>query len=332
VTEEPPPFSEALERLDAMQRGAESLAVFDASLRSGLLHQLLEPCVPTIPTVPTSRVEHVLGLLEALQIIIAAGTGWQLSPAWRPLVSGQTPVELAAALGAGRVKTAQLVGALDAAVDYWRLSAKDRLLLAKGMSFNPESAAAVTMMRRLVSAVPGLTDTLEAGGRMLELGCGVASRLTALLLAFPAATAVGVELADDLAAFGRERASRLGLGERLTYVVGDAANYAADGLFDVVNWSQFFFPLPTRAGALKTARGALRPGGWLTMPCGWDGTHFSAGSAEGQEVATKRLVLDLWGVPMLSTQELAKEVEAAGFVDVHVDSGSIGHFVRGRHP
>jgi ubiquinone/menaquinone biosynthesis C-methylase UbiE len=160
----------------------------------------------------------------------------------------------------------------------------------------------------------------------------VASRLTALLRAFPTATAVGVELAQDLVGYGRSRAAQVGVADRLELVVADATTYRPDGLFDLVSWSQFFFPEPARVGALATAMRALRPGGWVTMPVIWDGTAHPQGSPQQQELAVERLALALWDVPLRSTTEVLAEVAAAGFADVRVDSRPYINFVRARRP
>ena len=188
------------------------------------------------------------------------------------------------------------------------------------------------MVRDGIGQVPEVAAALESGGRVLELGCGVAARLCATLLAFPRATAVGVELSEDLAAWGRARADRLGVGDRLTYVVGDATTYQPEGEFDQVGWSQFFFPRATRTAALATAMRALRPGGWITMPAVWDGTPPPPGSELHKELAAERLALELWDVPLRSTHELREELAAAGFVDVWVEDAGMVNIVRGRKP
>jgi hypothetical protein len=167
---------------------------------------------------------------------------------------------------------------------------------------------------------------------VLERVSAVASRKTALQRAFATGTAVGVELAQDLVDYGRARAEQVGVADRLELVVADATTYRPEGQFDLVSWSQFFFPEPARAGALTTALRALGPAGWVTMPVIWDGTARPQGSREQQELAVERLALDLWGVPLRSTAEVVAEVTAAGFVDVRVESRPYIHFVRGRRP
>jgi SAM-dependent methyltransferase len=230
------------------------------------------------------------------------------------------------------VRAEQVARALDKADDYWALAPEDRLLVARGVSFDPARPESQQMARRAVASMDGLEGRLDAGGSVLELGCGVAGRLTSLLLAFPTARGVGVELDEGLVEWGRARADRLGLGDRLELVAGDVTEYEPEELYDQVQWSQFFFPEDSRVGALATARLALRPGGWVNMPVMWDGAPLEVGSAGHKEMASERVVLDLWRVPLKTTHDVMAELEAAGFVDVHVVEAPEVHYVRGRQP
>jgi SAM-dependent methyltransferase len=335
MSQDAPGWISALARLDEMLRAAEGLAVVRAADRAGLLEALVVPVRPEALAQRTGaavgRVEAVLGVLEAHGVVERVEGGWRLTSLWVSLVEGSL-VPLGPYLGWTRVRLSQLEASLDGDVDYWQLDEADRLDVARGVSFEPSAPEAQAMVREGLASFPEVVEALDAGGRVLELGCGVASRLTAMLLAFPKATAVGVELTPDLAAWGRARAERLGVGERLTYVVGDASSYRPEGAFDLVNWSQFFFPEPTRAGALAVAFEALRPGGLVSMPVVWDGTPHPSGSTAAQELAAERLALDLWGVPLRTTAEVADELEAAGFGDVQVEETPVVHFVRGRRP
>lgn len=334
--EQGPAWTAALYELDGLQRAGQVAALLLAAQDSGLLDRLAEGLgaeqVATVAGVATTRAAAVLQVLEAYGVCHQLDGGWTLTEGWRQLVRGESPVSLQAVLGFGRVRTEQLAGALSPVADYWQLPEQDRLLVARGASFDPTVPEGPAMVRADLEDLPTVVTALEQGGRLLELGCGVASRLTALLVAFPAATAVGVELAPDLVAYARERAERVGVADRLELVVADATSYQPDGLFDQVSWSQFFFPEPARAGALATALKALRPGGWISTPVIWDGASHPAGSPLHRELAVERLALDLWDVPLRSTADLLAEVTAAGFVDVRVDSRPYIHFVRGRRP
>ena len=233
-------------------------------------------------------------------------------------------------LAMGVVRAQQFERCLNGTDDYSALDPDDRRAVALGISSNP--ALAADFVRSDIEELDGVIDALSDGGRVLELGCGVGSRITGLMLAFPQASAVGVELAEDLVFYGRERASQLGVADRVSFVVGDATTYEPDGTFDLVGWSQFFFPEPSRPGALRTARRALRPGGWVTAPAVWDGVAVEPGSPAHRTLATHRLMIDIWGVPLKPTLAVADEMAAAGFVELRIDRNLSGWLVRGRQP
>jgi hypothetical protein len=319
-----------------MHVAAEAFSVLVAAERAGLLGLLAAGTTAAAASdalsVGVARVEAVLDVLAAHGIAVEKGGAWELATGWSELVRGESPVAVAPFIGVGRVRAEQVGRALEGSDDYWGLSADDRLTVARGVSFDPARPEAQQLARDLVTSMDGLVDRLEQGGSVLELGCGVAGRLTSLLLAFPTATGVGVELDEALVRWSRERADRLGVGDRLELVVGDAAAYEPEEEFDQVQWSQFFFPEEHRVGALATARLALRPGGWVSMPVAWDGAPLEPGSPEHRDIASERLVLDLWRVPFKTTHDVVAEVEGAEFVDVQVLPGPDVCFVRGRQP
>jgi SAM-dependent methyltransferase len=113
---------------------------------------------------------------------------------------------------------------------------------------------------------PELHALLVDGERFLELGCGLAGRLLSLLQAYPSMTAVGVELAPDLLEEAQRRAQELGVADRVEFRATDAQEFTAEGLFDLVFWSQFFFPEASRAATLQVAWCSMRPRGYIGAP------------------------------------------------------------------
>ena len=335
TSDDGPRWTRALGRIDALQRGTELLAVLRGAASSGLLRALATPtesgALAADLGLPVERVRAALELLATHDVVSADAGTWVLADDWIELASGQTPYDVTSMLGLVRIREEQLAGSLVDSRDYWQLSDADRLVVARGVSLDPASDVAASTARQGLEPMEGAVAALEAGGAVLELGCGVGSRLTALMRGFPNATAVGVELAEDLVAYGRQTAESLGVADRLTYVAGDAAAYEPDRTFGLVVWSQFFFPQFARKGALETARKALRPGGWITMPVIWTGADPQTGP-DAQELAAEKLLLDVWQVPPLTTGEVAQEVEAAGFVEVRIDADPMVHHVRGRQP
>ncbi len=330
----PLPWRTAVGQIEQLVRGSEILALLRAAERTGLLRLLTRPVVPDDLSealhLPVPRVNAVLDVLAAHGMAEAKGDHWQLAEGWSEVVLGKTPLPLAGYLGLGEVWTDQFESSLSSSQTYWQLDAASRLAVAKGISPEPTSPATIVSARQDLQAMADVVPSLDAGGRVLELGCGVGSRLCATLLAFPSAHAVGVELDASLVAFARTRAATLGLEDRASFHAVDATVFEPEEAFDLVTWSQFFFPEPTRLTTLATAHRSLRPGGWITMPVIWDGQAPRQRSTEAEELAEMRLMLDMWGVPLRTVSEVYAELATAGFIELRTDPGPGIPFVRGR--
>jgi SAM-dependent methyltransferase len=331
-----PVWAPAIDLLDDITRRTESGAVVRAAYRAGLLEQLATPSsveeLTAAVRVARPRLDAVLEVLRSLEIADAEDGTWALTPSWAAVLAGQSPADLAGYLDGPRVRMTQFERSLTGGEDYWELSQENRLAIARAMSFNPASPFMGGMLRRDLGLLDGVVAAFESGGRVLELGCGVGSRLTALALTFSTLRGIGVELDSELAAYGRRRAEALGVGDRVTYVVGDAADYLPEPTFDLVNWSQFFFPSSTRVAALTTAWRALRPGGWVTAPVIWADRPDAVVGDSAQDLALEGLNLDMWNVPARTVSDVRAELEGVGFIDTRVDDMTFINLVRGRRP
>jgi hypothetical protein len=108
-----------------------------------------------------------------------------LTSSWAPLIAGDSPQQFEALVNLSRVQDKQFASCLHEADDYWQLADADRLAVALGVSPDPTSPLTLAMARSDLAAVPDVVASLDQGGQILELGCGLASRLCALLQAFP---------------------------------------------------------------------------------------------------------------------------------------------------
>ena len=223
--------------------------------------------------------------------------------------------------------------------DYWTTDPATRLGYATGVTVDPEDPADVELVRSFLAGFPEWCERAEAGADYLELGCGVAGSLLAQLQLFPQLRATAVEISADLVEEARGRADRLGLAGRVELVVADAATFDRPASADLCFWSQFFFPVPSRRGALAAAHRAVRPGGLVAAPLvgvpGRHGTrHDMRGDArhDSRRVAALRARLDSWGIPLRTPAELAAELRDAGFTDPRIVRSPLGNALLVRRP
>jgi len=115
--------------------------------------------------------------------------------------------------------------------------------------------------------LPDIIRRLEAGGRLLDVGCGAGHALVTLAERFPRLTAVGIEVEPVSAGMARSLVRSRGLEARID--VRDAWEPASDfeGAFDVV--TQFLVLHEIRPDlkddVLARCARALRPGGTLVL-------------------------------------------------------------------
>ncbi len=325
---EPPSWFEASERsLDPLLNAASLLALVEGAEANGLLRALRRTTTPSEAArdtgLPEQRVRDICDALVAGEVAERVGSGIRLTADWDALTSATAFSPLADGLRMNDVTTRSLRD-LSGRGGFPELSPADRLAYATAVSPNPFSPALVAAVRQGAWTPQSIRVRLREEDRHLELGCGVAGRILCALQAFPAMTAVGVELDPDIAAEARRRSERLGVADRFVVVCGDAASVRLDGVFDVVAWSQFFFPEASRPGTLATAYAALNPGGLIVAPLlgDDDAAAVEPHGTEARSLAVSRVVHGGWGVPARSATDLVDEMTAAGFIDAAATSAA----------
>jgi SAM-dependent methyltransferase len=116
-----------------------------------------------------------------------------------------------------------------------------------------------TLVQQWVPAVDGLAERLEAGARVLDVGCGLGTATILLAEAFPRSTFVGVDYHEESIRRANIAAAEAGVAERVSFVTGDATSYGPG--VDVVCFFDSLHDLGDPVGALTHARSALAPGG-----------------------------------------------------------------------
>lgn len=265
--------------------------------------------------------QAVLDALLAGAIVERPADRYVLTDDWRDATSSGAFNPIGAALRGRRVGS-NLLRSLgtDGTHDYWTASAADRIALAASVSPDPIEGGAIPMFERMADSGHPYESAVREAGRALELGCGLAGSTLSHLVAYPNLRSVGVEISDDLATEAERRAEVLGIADRFTVVRADAADFDDPDTFDVGFWSQFFFPAPSRAGALSTLFRLVRSGGTVAAPVRWYDEERGGGptSTLAQTHALFRVLAQTWDVPDRNPDQVADEFESAGFSVTHV--------------
>ena len=116
-----------------------------------------------------------------------------------------------------------------------------------------------SLLSEWLPAVDGLVEQLEAGIRVLDVGCGLGVPTIMLAEAFPRSRFVGVDYHGESIRLARAAAEEAGVADRVHFEVGDATSY--DGPHDLVLFFDAVHDFGDPVGALAHARRTLAPGG-----------------------------------------------------------------------
>lgn len=316
----------------------ELLGLLRGAWASGLLRECRRPM--TVSQLAERLGRHQPMLAEVCQALDAHGVlaredgHYCVSDAYLPLLDDAAAGLMGKMLAYGQARVAMIESLLTSPEDFWRVDGRQQAAIAEGVTFDPRSRLAVALRRTAWDALPDRSRLTADGARYLELGCGIGGTLLTSLQIFPSMVAVGVELSDRLLDTARSSAAELGLSERVRFVHADAREFVADEPFDVVFWSQFFFPEAAREDVLDVAHRSLRPGGQLIAPLMAEPSVLTDDlhSDDGRDAAMDALVHGSWGVPARGARDLVDEVTAAGFIDAHEVSMTIARCVLATRP
>ena len=127
-------------------------------------------------------------------------------------------------------------------------------------------SAAVNDASLLDTIVPvtGLTDRLETGIRVADVGCGEGHAINLLARAYPASSFVGYDFSEEALVVGRAEADAWGLSNA-RFETRDVAALDAESEFDLVTAFDAIHDQAHPATVLGNIHRALRPGGTFLM-------------------------------------------------------------------
>jgi SAM-dependent methyltransferase len=119
----------------------------------------------------------------------------------------------------------------------------------------------------ILPLVPGLTERLEAGARVLDVGCGRGRALLQLAGRFPATEFDGIDLSEEALGWGRAEAERRGLAN-LRFEARDASDFdrtAAPEQYDLVLTFDAIHDQARPRNVLRGIARTLKPDGVYLM-------------------------------------------------------------------
>jgi 2-polyprenyl-3-methyl-5-hydroxy-6-metoxy-1,4-benzoquinol methylase len=128
-----------------------------------------------------------------------------------------------------------------------------------------------------IAALDGVADTLAAGGRIADVGCGHGASAVVLANHFPNARITGFDYHEPSVITARQRADEAGVGDRVTFEVADAQGY--DGTFDLVCFFDCLHDMGDPVGAARYAFDHLSEDGTVLLvePFAIDGRATNIG-------------------------------------------------------
>lgn len=125
----------------------------------------------------------------------------------------------------------------------------------------------VLSARKLLPELPGLQGKLDAGGSVLEVGCGAGRHLLQLAKAFPMAHCIGVDIDPTGLGAARAAVTEAGVADRVLLIEGDLTTEVEEQSVDAVVMIEVLHEIDKsiRQHVINGCHRVLRPGGWLLI-------------------------------------------------------------------
>lgn len=114
-------------------------------------------------------------------------------------------------------------------------------------------------------ALDGVTEKLQRGATVADIGCGHGASTIEMARAFPASTFTGFDYHDGSITTARRRATEAGLGDGVRFETAAAAAYPGTG-YDLVTMFDCLHDMGDPVGAARHVRSTLVPDGtWMIV-------------------------------------------------------------------
>ena len=184
----------------------------------------------------------------------------------------------------------------------------------------------VMVARKILPGLPGIAEKLNAGGALLEVGCGTGNLQLQIAKVFPSARCTGVDIDPTGLAAAREAVLRAGLADRVTIVEGDLDTAVPREAFDVILMVEVLHEISPeiRPAVVRGCAGALRAGGWLVVVDEtYPSTLAEARQPEFHFPLQTGLEELMWGNVIPTREEQERLLRDAGFTG-RIDRSTMG--------
>ena len=125
----------------------------------------------------------------------------------------------------------------------------------------------IATAKKILPGLPDLAARLEAGGTILEVGCGTGNFLVQALKAFPRARVIGADLDRESLAIARQRLADAGIQDRATLIEGPLEGRVPDGSLDACVMIEVLHEIAAtiRPAVVAETAKTLKAGGWYVI-------------------------------------------------------------------
>jgi len=120
------------------------------------------------------------------------------------------------------------------------------------------------LVSQWLPALDGVVERLEAGATVADVGCGHGHSTVLMAQAFPSSRFVGIDTHEESILAARANAAEAGVEDRVTFVVGTAADLA-ESAFDLICFFDCLHDLGDPVAAARQAHAALAEGGTVML-------------------------------------------------------------------
>jgi SAM-dependent methyltransferase len=309
------------ESLASWARGAQALALLSAAQEKGYTTYLASARTAEefaeFSGLPARTAGNVLAALVAHGVAERAEGRFRLTEDMAEALGGL--VDFAAQIDEA-VLRARLVGSITRTGE-GALTPSDALVVARANALRPSAPGAGALVETLFESAPEMWAAMT-DGRLLDVGSGVSGFVLSAATVLPHMRATTIEVVPTVAAVAAERASELGVSDRIDVRVMDARDFDEPSAYDAAFWAQPFFPVPVRAATIAMILRSLRPGGYLLVQ-----------QLDGPDAPLRRLVAEAQQLPFAKPiDDVALELSAAGFELIRTVRTDLGPVALLRRP